>query len=216
MTEEQWLCCDEPWQMPNFCAQMGRPASERKLRLFACACAYRIWDRLPDERCRNAVRVGERLADGDVTEHELSEARQAVQAVLQEAHPAICSPEEHAIAAARYTLAASGLICFASSNRAASCLGERKAAEEAEHAAIFRDIVGNPFRNVKLGTPWLSEAVASLARVIYAQRTFERLPELADYLTEAGCANNDVLSHCRKSGQHVRGCWVVDWLLTKV
>jgi hypothetical protein len=80
--------------------------------------------------------VGERLADGDATERELTDARHAVQAVLQEAQRPLCSPEEHAIVATRYTLAASGLICFASSNRAASCLGARKAAEEAKHAAI--------------------------------------------------------------------------------
>ena len=91
---------------------MGRPLSERKLRLFACACVYRIWDRLYDERCRDAVRVGEQLADGDVTEGELTEARHAVEAALQEANPAICSPEEHAIVAAIYTLAPSGLNLF--------------------------------------------------------------------------------------------------------
>jgi hypothetical protein len=134
---------------------------------------------------------------------------------LQETCPAISSPEAHAIIAAKYTLAASGLICFASSNRAARCLVEQGHAEEAKHAEIFRDVVGNPFRCVKLEGRWLSEAVVALARVIYTERAFERLPELADRLSKADCANKDVLSHCCVGRLHVRGCWVVDLLLAK-
>jgi hypothetical protein len=40
-----------------------------------------------------------------------------------------------------------------------------------------------------------------------------RLAILADALEEAGCDNADILTHCRQSGPHVRGCWVVDLLL---
>jgi len=36
-----------------------------------------------------------------------------------------------------------------------------------------------------------------------------------DALAEAGCSNQDILSHCRGPGPHVRGCWVVDLLLGK-
>ena len=38
---------------------------------------------------------------------------------------------------------------------------------------------------------------------------------LADALEEAGCTNPEILSHCRSSGEHVRGCWVVDLILGK-
>ena len=34
-------------------------------------------------------------------------------------------------------------------------------------------------------------------------------------LEDAGCTNQDILAHCRKPGEHVRGCWVVDLLLGK-
>jgi hypothetical protein len=40
-------------------------------------------------------------------------------------------------------------------------------------------------------------------------------PIIADALEDAGCDSADVLDHCRGSGPHVRGCWVVDLVLGK-
>ena len=61
----------------------------------------------------------------------------------------------------------------------------------------------------------LTPKVKTLAQAIYDDRAFERIPELADALAEAGCSNADILDHCRKPGEHVRGCWVVDLVLGK-
>jgi hypothetical protein len=41
------------------------------------------------------------------------------------------------------------------------------------------------------------------------------MPILADALQDAGCANDDILDHCRGEGPHVWRCWVVDLLLGK-
>ena len=41
------------------------------------------------------------------------------------------------------------------------------------------------------------------------------MPILADALQDAGCDNDDILTHCRGEGPHVRGCWVVDLVLGK-
>ena len=81
--------------------------------------------------------------------------------------------------------------------------------------AFVRDIFGNPFRPVALDPAWLTSDVLLLARGVYADRAFDRMPILADALQDAGCANEDVLAHCRGDGPHVRGCWVVDLLLGK-
>jgi hypothetical protein len=80
---------------------------------------------------------------------------------------------------------------------------------------LLRDIFGNPFRRVAIDPRWLTSSVLDLARAIYDDRAFERMPVLADALMDAGCDNDDILDHCRGDGVHVRGCWVVDLLLGK-
>jgi hypothetical protein len=57
--------------------------------------------------------------------------------------------------------------------------------------------------------------VTTLAQTIYNDRAFDRMPGLADALREAGCDHQDMLSHCRGPGPHVKGCWVVDVVLGK-
>jgi hypothetical protein len=41
------------------------------------------------------------------------------------------------------------------------------------------------------------------------------MPILEDALKDAGCENEETMSHCRSDGPHVRGCWVVDQILGK-
>jgi hypothetical protein len=80
-------------------------------------------------------------------------------------------------------------------------------------AALMRCIVGNPFRPVPPEPAWLiwnGGTVRTLAEAIYAERAFERTSILADALEDAGCADEQILSHCRGDGAHVRGCWIVD------
>lgn len=89
------------------------------------------------------------------------------------------------------------------------------AAEASAQAGMLRDIFGNPFRPVTFDPAWLTPAVTSLAQMSYEERTFDRMPELADALEQLGCTNADILEHCRGPGPHVRGCWVVDLVLGK-
>ena len=57
--------------------------------------------------------------------------------------------------------------------------------------------------------------MVQIAQAIYDDRAFDRMPILADALEDAGCMDQTILNHCRQSGEHVRGCWVVDLLLGK-
>jgi hypothetical protein len=89
-------------------------------------------------------------------------------------------------------------------------------AEWREQSDLVRDIFGNPFRTVTFSSSWRTDTALSLARQMYDSRDFGTMPILADALQDAGCDNEDILSHCRDANQvHVRGCWVVDLVLGK-
>jgi hypothetical protein len=222
MTEGEWLACtgDDTGDMQE-CLQ-GR-GSERKLRLFACACCRRIEHLLTEEPSRRAVEVAERFADARATEPDLHDAWRQAEAA---AYEMLFLPEE-ALSEVSYNAA------LAAHWAAVDRLSERDAVELASHAAFYAqqtagppeerrwqakalcDILGDrePLPQVEPG--WLTSDVVALARSIYDERAFDRLPILADALQDAGCENADVLDHCRGPGPHVRGCWVVDMLLGK-
>jgi hypothetical protein len=89
------------------------------------------------------------------------------------------------------------------------------AAEYVILANVIRDIFGNPFCPVLLNSSWLTSSVFTLAQQMYETRDFTLVPVLADALQDAGCDNEDVLNHCRATGPHVRGCYVIDLVLQK-
>jgi hypothetical protein len=68
---------------------------------------------------------------------------------------------------------------------------------------------------VSFDPSWLTSNVLDLARTIYAERCFNRLPILADPLMDAACSDELILIHCRSAGKHVRGCWAIDLILSK-
>jgi hypothetical protein len=52
--------------------------------------------------------------------------------------------------------------------------------------------------------------VVTLAKAIYDEDAFDRLPILADALEDAGCDEAELLRHLRGPGPHVRGCFALD------
>jgi hypothetical protein len=80
---------------------------------------------------------------------------------------------------------------------------------------LIHEIVGNPFRPIAFDHTWRTDTAVALARLLYESRDFSAMPILADAFQDAGCDNDDILSHCRGPGPHVRGCWVVDLVLGK-
>jgi hypothetical protein len=95
---------------------------------------------------------------------------------------------------------------------------EASRSEAVQQCQFLLCIFGNPFRPVAINPAWLAwndRTIPKIAQAIYDERAFDRLPILADALEEAGCANQDILAHCRQSGEHVRGCWAVDLILRR-
>ena len=82
-------------------------------------------------------------------------------------------------------------------------------------ADLVRDIFGNPFRPVAFDPAWRTSTAIALAQQMYESRDFAAMPILADALQEAGCEDEQVLSHGRGDEAHVRGCWVIDLVLGK-
>lgn len=88
-------------------------------------------------------------------------------------------------------------------------------AELAVQAELLRCVFGNPFRPVAFDPSWRTEAVVALARGMDEANDFAVLPVLADALEDAGCADAELLGHCRGPGPHACGCHVVDHVLGK-
>lgn len=145
MNEQEWLASTDPAAMlgeitaphnsdlPN----PGWRASDRRLRLFACACCRSVWDRLTDPRSRRAVEVAERYADGLCDFPALAAAERAAMDAW------MGFPENNPRGMARYC-------CIENVTYAAERI-TRPGLDGVVHAIqanLLRDIVGNPFRPV--------------------------------------------------------------------
>jgi hypothetical protein len=241
MTEDQWLTCTNPLPMLRQLEQLGnadrrlhrrrfrrssnpappfvsRLLPDRRFRLFTCAVCR--CGPLPHEWQASALDIAERFANGRVSEDDL---RVAARAVWDRAPPpglldpipftlgSPCGLDGAWNGSHKARLAADPSLISEPYSE------ELVATDEVGwlHAALLRDIFGNPFRPVTLDRARLTSAVLTLAHGIYADRAFDRLPILADALQDAGCDRADVLDHCRGPGPHARGCWVVDQILGK-
>jgi hypothetical protein len=225
MTEPEWLACATVGPMQRF---LFGKLSDRKTRLFGCACCRHIWHLVTDPQCRTAVEVAEQFADGLVTRKTLSQARHAVRTARRgtPCGAALNCVMNKAVEAGWYASddATTSLALSPVYHALEGPLGGKwdyyaaMAAAEGEIVTVLKELVGNPFRRVAIDTSWLAwngGTVVKLAQAIYNDRAFDRLPILADALEDAGCTNADILSHCRGGGVHVRGCWVVDLLLAR-
>jgi hypothetical protein len=219
-TDADWLACTDPTPMVNF---LRGKASDRKLRLFLCACCRSVWHLL-HKRVRKGVTITECFVDGTATASKLEQALEGMnQNTYWLAIPKNLSPASELAARC-----ATEAVLYAAKNVYANmCLRmvvEARLTEDEEQdpltvrielSRLLLDVVGNPFRPVAVSPFWLTNKAVELARTIYDERAIDRLPELADALERAGCTNADILAHCRSEGPHVRGCWVVDLLLGK-
>lgn len=217
MTEARWLTCTDPSMMLRYVRR--RYSGDRKFRLFAVAACHRIRHRLPDDRCRGALEVCERFAEGLASTDELKAAEAAAEAAFTEFDNRDGWETAAAAVSAACHFGEDVPAFAASAARQATWLVWPRTQRRLEvrwQAQVAHDTFGNPFRPVAVSPSWLTSTVTQIASGIYADRAFDRLPILADALQDAGCENPDLLDHCRSHGPHVRGCWAIDLVLEKV
>ena len=244
MTEQEWLgYAADPRAMLEFLQRIGA-ANEHKFRLFAVACCRlllgKVWVHPWFAR---AVHVAERYADGEVSASELENAygypKMGDWRVQLEAEPVqyqlARSQEWNSTAMHACWNAAEVEGGFAMADAAAlnaawaatqpgtvmpddgGISAARLVAEQTIQCHLLRDIFV-PFLPVDSPSSWLARDQSTfrkIANTIYDDRSFDRLPILADALEEAGCTDAAILGHSRQGGEDVRGCWVVDLLLGK-
>lgn len=207
MNELEWLTCTDPERMLDYLGVSNsgtmapyEVASDRKLRLLACAGArLNLY-----ENELSYVEAAERFVDGINTIEEMVNVGTKWCVTLPNVYDALDGVVDHEIDRGQ-----GAILC-----------------------SLIRDIIGYPDRHVTReghevyygdGTHgqdwWVTSQVVALAQAAYDERMNdgtldnERLAVLSDALEEAGCTRDEILSHLRSSGPHVRGCWVVDTLL---
>jgi hypothetical protein len=210
MTEEEWMACEDVAKL----LKRGRLSSDdRKSRLLICAWCRRRWDVL-DERYQRAVEVGEQYADGLATATDLDNVRAGARTARKMYGVQFAYARK-----IQYTdvLGASAHLAYYPYDIGDAEKAQARAAEKRIQVALLRDVFGNPFRPSSINPAWRTSDVRLLARGIYDDRAFDRIPILADALQDAGCDNDDVLTHLRDTtATHVRGCWALDLVLGKV
>ncbi len=228
MTEAEWLVCAEPGPMLEF---LRTRLNDRKARLFGCGFLRLIWQQLEDkEGSRQAVGVSEAFADGVATRPELRWARKLAETTAEAwSDPALEEPVWQAVdTASDNAWAFFERVHYETTEefsepdivnpRTSKLVTEKEATRHALYVHVLRDLIGNPFRPVRLAPAFLQmqgKTITNLAHAIYDDRAFDRMPILGDALEEAGCQDADILGHCHHAAVHVRGCWVVDLLLGK-
>ena len=191
MTESEWADSEDPARMLAY-YQEWRGVSDRKLRLFACACCRQVWGRLTAAQKANVV---------------FAEKEPWHQSALGSVHPEYLSQDS-------LTTYTGSVGDGRSINNAVLWLGAQDAAEVAmqspawlqrvmlfqTQASLLRDIVGSPFRQDKdqywprhKRAKYCTTDVLNGATAAYEDRAAdgtlkaEHLLPLSDALEDAGC-----------------------------
>ncbi len=239
LTEHEWLTTSDPTRLLYFL--VAGTASNRKLRLFACACCRQIWHLMPDSTCRRAVEIVEQHPNSfvDMTEQieaELShlwghtywtEDDDSPRAVAMGACAAASGPlgsdaprdcpeqwwhgwDKKCRIPASIWVTVREVAAVGARNREAVQI-----ATESAQCNLLREIFGNPFQQVTLSPHCRTAEVLAIAEIVYTQRDFARLPELASELRKNGCDSKELLDHLRSDQNHVLGCWALDAVLDR-
>lgn len=238
MTENEWLDEDPNLHAVHHLVGLGL-ATDRKLWLLSAAQCRCMWHLLDDWE-KETVELAERCADGMVGSRELearfrqidgrpepengwwhytrfcvknvAHTKRLVKTGGYESWQGTVGEDDEVGTSGRASLVSPVNSFVASAEYYAG--GDSYQMQQRVYGA-FRDIFGNPFQPMTIDPKWIAGPVRKLAKEIYLDHAFTRTSELADALDQTGCTGSELIEHCRKPGEHFRGCWALDFLLGK-
>ena len=215
MTESEWLAYQDPTAMLAF---LRGKVSDRKLRLLGTGICRQFQDQIETKAFSDAIETVEVYADTGKTKAALKRARQGVRAIRHGLPSGDKTRVVEWVALWLAEVAASENAFGGTADELIRLAGEGLVGPDlvTSMVTIMRCVIGRQsFRPNSKTASWRTSVSVSMAQTIYDDRAFNQLPLLAEALETAGCTDKDILEHCRDSGPHVRGCWVVDMLLGK-
>lgn len=230
MTEAEWMAVTEPRLLVDWLF-FDALSSDRKLRLFSVACCEPLRNLVSNPGVLAALDLAEDFADKCIDRAALDVATRPLWEVYHARHNApggvdsVSEEADNAECACLHTSLPdvprdrdghSDLYPPAPEVVELICRLDGTQSSFRRVVTLLHDVFGPlPFRNIAISPSWLTSDVQLLARRIYEDKAFDRMPLLADALQDAECGQEDILNHCRSEGPHVRGCWVVDLVLGK-
>jgi len=207
ISEREWLAILDPLELLD---NLVAKHTSRKLRLLAVACCCRVLHLLTDDRSKLAVEAAEKYADQLVSPEDWM-------TILVEAGATWLAADLKVDERDARHAAAMSLAPLAETHSGAALVIQLTSSgvERHEQVMLINCIFGHRYYTREVVPSWLTSNVLALAGQMYESRDFSIMPILADALQDAGCAEPEVLNHCRQFGGHVKGCWVVDLLLGK-
>jgi hypothetical protein len=195
-------------------------SSERRVRLFACACCWSVWELLPRD-VRAVFADIERYSDGPPNAAGLEQAHRTAwdlarglpgdtaAAVRAIEAMASCAGPTRGVAQRTAAMVEGALRLQAQEHDAVAWdIAERLRTMQ---EALVRDVFGNPLRPTPAIDPawlaWNAGTVRSLAECAYTEPMLREgtlepsgLALLADALEDAGCTDAELLGHLKGAG----------------
>lgn len=190
MTDEEWSACQEPMVLLY---ALPEKVSNRKAKLFRCACRTLVWQGLLRDRARSE-------ASGDMLARLVMIATAGDDEAFNTLIVNYWSNDHH------FWESCPGLSEWLRWLLAGPRFGP-------EAANAIRELWANPSVRLRFLPEWRTSTVIDLANQVFHERDFEVMPILADALQDAGCDNEKVLAHCRAPEAHLPGCWAIDLIL---
>lgn len=220
-----WWQASDPDQVVAVLNAMNCKPSVRKWRLLACAIGQAAFDWCRNPWFRDALQLAYRWADDGDTPRGVKMCRaQLANVELPQIFggrggplPWYPSYEDYIFQQTqereRFAWISLAKRCVSDDSRLES--NDVTPSNRPLVSALLRELFPNPFVPLAWQPDWLTSTVRDLATHIYSTFEFGAMPILADALQDAGCDDEQILTHCRANKLHARGCWVLDAILGK-